>query len=311
MIIVILMSLLISNVQSQESTAENGQGRYKILKFHKDSIKIPFSMHNGKPLMHLEINNKKATLMIDNGVLWDHVWLFGSPLVTELQLKPVDYGSVEGAKKENSSTAYISENLTLKFNDIIFYDQPSFVSPPEAGFAAMFPGVDGQLSNTFFKHFIVEFDFIKNEIILHNPKKYKYTGNGCALDMQLTENNTFSVPIKITMNDGKIYNDRADIDLGGIYAFKVALNTVHNIQVPSGAKQRPTLGGIEYFAKINEITIGDYIFKEPTVTFGDEKTTRVHPKNIGMIGLPMFMKFNVIFDYFNNIMYLESNENFN
>jgi len=34
-----------------------------------------------RPLMDLEINGTSATLMIDNGVLWDQVWLFGSPLV--------------------------------------------------------------------------------------------------------------------------------------------------------------------------------------------------------------------------------------
>ena len=85
----------------------------------------------------------------------------------------------------------------------------------------MFPDADGQLCNTFFKHFIVEFDFIENEIILHNPKGFIYNGKGSTLDMQLTETGTYSVPFIITTNDGKVYKDRADIDLGGIYPFKV------------------------------------------------------------------------------------------
>ena len=114
----------------------------------------------------------------------------------------------------------------------------------------MFPGADGQLCNTFFKHFIVEFDFTQNEIILHDPKKFVYNGNGSVLDMQLTETGTYSVPFQITMKDGKIYEDSADIDLGGIYSFKVALNTNHSIQPPSNAKTRPFFGGIEYIAKI-------------------------------------------------------------
>ena len=146
---------------------------------------------------------------------------------------------------------------------------------------------------------------------LHNPKKFNYKGKGCILDMQLTETGTYSVPFKITTEDGKVYKDRADIDLGGIYPFKVALNTAHAIQAPSGAKERPAFGGTEYFAKIENMTIGDYTFEQPTVVFGDEKTARVHPKNIGMIGLPMFMKFNIIFDYFNNKIYIEPNRNFN
>jgi len=106
-------------------------------------------MHFGKPLMELEINGQKAALMIDNGVLWDHVWLFGSPLVEALQLKPLDESKIEGS------------------------------------------------------------------------------------------------------------------------------------------------GG-----------------DDPTVYFGDEKTSRIHLDNLGVIGLPLFMKFNIIFDYFNNKLYLEPNKNY-
>ena len=304
-----ILYLMTIQVISQDTVALTGPGHYEILNDLTDSVIIPFTMHNGKPLMQLEINGIKGTMMIDNGVLWDQIWLFGSPLVAELNLKSIGEGLIESADKNDTIFAYTSE-LTLKFKDIIFFEQPSFISPPEAGFTKMFPGVDGQLCNTFFKHFIVEFDFIKNKIVLHDPEKYEYSGSGCILDMQLTENNTYSVPFKITMNDGKVYNNRADIDLGGIYPFKVALNTIHDIQVPSEAKERPIFGGTEYFAKIIDMTIGDYTFREPTVAFGDEKTARVHPKNIGMIGLPMFMKFNVIFDYFNNKMYIEPNDNF-
>jgi len=45
--------------------------------------------------------------------------------------------------------------------------------------------------------------------------------------------------------------------------------------------------------------------------FGNEKTSRVHPDNLGVIGLPLFMKFDIIFDYFNNNIYIEPNEYFN
>ena len=129
--------------------------------------------------------------------------------------------------------------------------------------------------------------------------------------MQLTEAGTYSVPIQITMKDGKVYTDRADIDLGGIYFFKVALNTEHSIHPPPNADTRPFFGGTEYIARIENLTIGNFTFEEPTVVFGDEKTSRIHPKNLGVIGLPMFMKFNTIFDYFNNKIYITPNKNFN
>jgi len=150
MIIVILFVGFTLNGQTTDNLntmKTNGPGSYKILKNDDGSIKIPFIMHNGKPLMELEINGKKAFLMIDNGVLWDQVWLFGSPLVEELQLKPVGERIVGGAGEGDPTRAYTSDNLTLKFKDIIFFEQPALVSPPAAGFSRMFPGTDGQLCN--------------------------------------------------------------------------------------------------------------------------------------------------------------------
>ena len=292
-----------------------GPGYYKILKNDSSPVKIPFKMHNGKPLMELEINGKKAALMIDNGVLWDQVWLLGSPLVDELKLLPKEDATIGGSGTQDPTQAYSSDNLTLKFKDIEFYEQPVLVSPAKAGFAKMFPGADGQLCNTFFRHFIVEFDFKNLEVILHEPGKYIYSGNGSVLDMTENASGTYAVPFAFTTVDGKTYKDQIDIDFGGIYPVKIALGNKHNIQLPPDAK--PTMsygaqgGTPEYKGQIRNFTIGKYTFENQTAIFGDEKTSRIHPDNLGVIGLPLFMKFNTIFDYFNNKIYITPDENFN
>ena len=318
MLFVAMIILFVSSTLIAQSTdtlnklgSIGGPGAYEILNNSSEPIKIPFRMHYRKPLMDLEINGEKATLMIDNGVLWNQVWLFGSPLIDGLDLRPLKKAAVEGAVKGDPTQAYISTNLTLKFENIIFTEQPSFVSPPAAGFAKMFPGVDGQLSSTFFKHFIVEFNFIDNKIILHDPKQFKYNGNGSVLEMNANESGTYSVPFSLTTLNGDIYTDRVDIDFGGIYPLKIALNTKHNIKIPVDVKTKPSFGNaIEYIRKIKSMTIGNYKFGNPTTIFGDEKTSRMHPTNLGIIGLPLFIKFNIIFDYFNNKLYIEPNKYF-
>ena len=308
---ILLLTNVILIAQNSDTLAVTGPGTYKILIDEKDPIRIPFKMHNGKPLMELEINGKKSTMMIDNGVLWDEIWLFGSPLVEELQLKPLDTATIGGSGEGDPTQAYFSKNLTLKFDDIIFHEQPVLVSPPAAGFYGMFPGADGQLCNTFFRHFIVEFDFINNEVILHSPEQFNYSGSGCTLDMTSDEVGRYSVPFALETLDGKVYNDRVDIDFGGSSPLKIALNTKHAISLPSEAKKTNNSSGAqgkisEYKGKIKSMTIGDYTFDNLTVKFEDEETN-----NLGVIGLPLFMKFNIIFDYFNNKIYLKPNDNFN
>ena len=252
--------------------------------------------------------------MIDNGILWDQVWLFGSSLVDELKLKPIEEGSIGGAGEGDPTEAYTSENLTLKFKDITFFEQPVLVSPPAAGFARMFPGTDGQLCNTFFKHFIVEFDFIKNEVILHDPKQFKYSGEGCELDIHENDTGTHAIPFTLTTLDDKTYSNNIDIDFGGVYPIKIALNSEHNIEPPEDAKETQSYGAqgksTEFSGKISSMKIGKYQFDDLTAIFGDKNTSRIHPENLGVIGLPLLMKFNVTFDYLNYKLYIVPNNNF-
>jgi hypothetical protein len=316
MFAIFLLLIVHLNAQITEiADKSKGPGIYKIIGEKKDPIVILFKMHNSKPLMDLKINGSNATLMIDNGILWDQVWLFGSPLVDELELKPIEEGTIGGAGEGDPTASYTSTPIVLTFEDIIFYRQPVIVSPPSAGFAKMFPGADGQLCNTFFKHFIVEFDFIKNEVLLHNPEQFEYKGNGSVLDMQLTESGSHSVPFSFTMLDGKTYTDQVDIDFGGVYPFKIALGNKNQIQLPEdvegiigyGAQGKIT----SYRGKIISMKIGNYTFENPTIVFGDPESSRIHPDNLGVIGLPLFMKFKIIFDYINNKIYLDPNENYN
>ena len=292
----------------------SGPGTYEILVAEKDTIIIPFKMHNGKPLLELEINNEKATLMIDNGILWDQIWLFGSPLIEKLKLNPIEESIIGGVGEGEPTQAYTSDDLMLKFPDIIFYEQPVLVSPPAAGFAKLFPGADGQLCNTFFKHFIVEFDFIQHEIILHRPNKFQYNSNGSIIEMQANESGTYSIPFSFTMLEGKTYTGNVDIDFGGVVPLNIALNNKLEIQLPSDVKETFSIGAqgkaSEFRGEIQSMTIGDYKFDNITAIFGDEKTSRIHPNNLGVIGLPLFMKFNIIFDYFNNKLYIDPNKYF-
>lgn len=309
------LSLLLVSKLSAQDPMDFGPGTYEILDDNGDPIRIPFRMHKGKPVMDVEINHHKAALMIDNGVLWNEVWLFGTPLVNKLDLKPVEEASLHGAGEGDATSIFLaSSNLKIKFDDIVFYEQPVYVSPIEAGFGRMFPGTDGQLCNTFFKHFIVEFDFINNYVILHLPDKFEPYKDGSVIPMTLNPSGTHAVPFEIETVNGIVLKDKTDIDFGGIYSFKASLGNDNGIELPEEKEEIIGFGAqgkiTSYKGKLNSMTFGKYKFKNPSIMFGDAKTARVFPENLGVIGLPMFMKFNIAFDYFNNKIYIEPNENF-
>jgi hypothetical protein len=306
--LLICISVIVRAEVIKGEMMEKGPGTYNLLNNKSLPIRIPFRMHNKKPVFDVEINGQKAALMIDNGVLWDEVWLFGSPLVSKLNLISEEAGILGEAGNENASTLYSADDLTIKFDNIVFNEQPVLVSPENAGYARMFPGTDGQICNTFFKHFIVEFDFISNDVILHDPQKYCFEKDGSTLRMVKDEEGTHSVPFEFTSIDDKTYSDYIAIDFGGIYGVKIATNNTHKITAPDNAKVLKSYSihgeSSEYVGKLRSYKIGKYSFENEEVVFGDERTCRVQPGNLGVIGLPLFMRFEITFDYFNNNIYI-------
>ncbi|GEM_PF-3478512 len=55
-----IMYLMASQAKSQDTVVFTGPGYYEILNDKPDSVIIPFTMHNEKPLMQLEINVYRA-----------------------------------------------------------------------------------------------------------------------------------------------------------------------------------------------------------------------------------------------------------
>lgn len=88
--------------------------------------------------MDPEINGQKAAFMIDDGRLWDQVWLFGTPLVDRLGLNPAGKDVMLGMGKGNPTEAYAAQNVTSVFGDIEFQQQ-SVLAPDAADFGGTAP----------------------------------------------------------------------------------------------------------------------------------------------------------------------------
>lgn len=155
----------------------------------------------------------------------------------------------------------------------------------------------------------MEFDFVRSEVLLHDPRSFRGSGGGSILDMVRDETGTHSIPLSFVMSDGRSFSGRADIDFGGIYAFKIALNNSLDIPLPGDARPTASRGAQgrqnEFTGRIRNFTIGDLTFDDPVVHFGDAPTSVIHRGNLGVVGLPLFMEFRTVFDYLKNRLYLE------
>jgi hypothetical protein len=294
---------------------KDAPGKYEI-KENKDVVSIPFEYYGGnKILIHGYINGKKVKLLIDNGKLWDQVWFYNGEVDSlNLKYKNSNQQKVEGLGEDGASAIIDGTVVDVKFGDITFRDQPSLISTPDAGFQSMFPGVNGQVSALFFKHFIVKFDFENSVILLTKPDKFKFSGKGQAIAMLKRDNGSYCIPFTLQIADKSIENCLIDIDLGTVFPLHLFENKQMNIILPLHAEKHILGYGasgkiVGYSDKINKVTIGNYSFDNvPTEFVEESKNSSII--ETGTFGIPLMEKFNITFDYFNLKMYIEPNKNF-
>jgi hypothetical protein len=313
-IVILFLSTGFTIAQYKGTNKDLGPAPGKYMTDIKGDIEIPFEIYQNKFRFNAEIKGQKVKLSLDNGHLWDETWLYGGPRVDALKLKRV----VEDVKATGAGTGeginmYGTEPIVISFPGIAFTEQPVLVS---VGMAAFLEGFDGQICNTFFKHFIVEINFDKMKFILHRPDDYKYSEKGIMLQMTLMSNGAYSVPITLRLEDGTNITAPADIDLGGIQNISINMDYNKRIKLPSKTLELilgyGASGPINGFkGRIESLTLGKYQFPNLLTNFAKGEVLAADSLACGIIGLPLMKRFNITFDYFNCRLYLEPNKDYN
>ena len=285
-------------------------GNYEIIDVSKE-IQIPFEFYGMNIMVHSKINDIDVKMLIDNGVMWDELWFYGNDQVDSLGFTYMDDIKIEGAGEGEGIESKTASSVEMHFENVVFKNQTAIVSPKEQCFANFFPGMAGQLCGTFFKNFIVEFDFEQMLITLHKPEEFKYSGNGCEVKMYQDSSGSYSIPVTL-INNKKEINKEIFIDLGGIHSLSLVIN--QDFPVTESMEKLKNIYGASgpingYKGNIDKIKIGKYDIENPEAVFienqaGEDNTNLT-------IGLPLLRQFNLIFDYFNNKLYLEPNKQFN
>lgn len=192
--------------------------------------------------------------------------------------------------------------------------------PQRLGFA-IYNGhaADGLLGFDFINRLVIEIDYVKNMLRLHEPNGYHYSGSGEVVPLEMLKDDSGGeVPLvraKIMQPgsgaiEGKFIADTAvrialAFNTPFVEANKLLGSAGRTIQVPlgGGAMVRESTQAIGRVAKIR---LGRFSLRKPVaVFFQDKQGVVASPEFDGVIGAEILRRFNVIFDYSRQRMILE------
>lgn len=288
-------------------------GTYRILA-DDGKIEVPFEIFRGDIRFQCTVNGHRVHMLLDDGFMWDQLLFWGGPAVDSLGLAydgEIEVGN-DGTEKLASRTA---SGITVTFPGVEFTDQTAVVTPGSSGNSSMWRGSIGQISATFFRHFVVDINFDRMIITLIEPENFKYEGNGVAIGWQPLGFGPWSIPATLRIEDGRDISMKLLMDLGYNDQLQLVAGGEHGISLPE--KRLPASLGFNiqgtetrgFVGRLSRIDIGGYRINDLIASFvpGEHGDHAVYE---AMIGLGLLSRFNLVFDYNRQRLFVEPNNSF-
>lgn len=303
--------LSICNVFSQESTQ---------FLTSKSSVKLPFKLVNNLIILPIKVNGIALNFLVDTGV--EETILFSLDHDKAVSLFNVEKIMLKGLGSQEPIEGLKSYKNTLAVKGLEFINQEIIiVLDQDFNFSSTLGiEVNGIIGYHFFSKITTKIDYQRKFISIYNLEKWnknKVVKNFQVFDFSL-ENAKPYITLNVNLGD-KTFDAKCLIDSGNSDGLWLFANKINNVLVPErnfddylGRGFSGDIFGKK--AKVEKLSLKDFAFENVITAFPDSVSianVNMVEGRLGSIGGEVLKRFNVIFDYQNQQMYLQKNKIFN
>lgn len=272
-------------------------------------VTLPFREVDGWVLLPASVNGKpNVDFVLDTGA--SMLALLAGEKSRALGLDMSGTKRLGAADDLSAPTGAPQPNLDIDFGPLALLDQTALAIPVESIRCfdevreAPFVGVVG---HELLSRYVVEVNYDRHEVVLHDPDTYEYRGDGRIVHADISGRQPF-VDAAITAPDGARYTARMHVDSGAGIVASLFPSTNPAIVPPKDGKEKSACfvgGKATYLTGTSvELSLGD----GPAVTTPVEYATGrevIDTDQNGRLGARFLRNYNVVFDYARERMILE------
>jgi predicted aspartyl protease len=290
---------------------------YKFQKEGKNKIRIKFEQVNNLIILPITLNDTfELRFIVDTGVR--HTIITKKTYTDSLN---VPYGrsfTLIGADKTSSINAKLAHSLNFKMKGLEAEHQTVLVLEKDYFELDNSIGkpIHGILGMDMFLRYAVKIDYETNTMTLTKADKFKRPKSYESVDIELIHGKPYMNVITVQDN-GMVMENKVLIDCGASLSMMIDVTSDEKITLPQkyiqGTFGQILGGNLEaYIGRLDYLNFGGHSFKDVVTNFqipfwvGDSIID-----NHGLIGGGILSRFDVIFDFPHNKMYLRKNENYN
>lgn len=273
-----------------------------------DSLRIPIVLERNKIILPVTINNiGPLKIILDSGMSSDGMLLFKKKYADALNIPQNEDYKIMGAGNKGTSNAVTAENMTFSAGNAEFKNQRLIVLT--SGNMEDFP-TDGVIGYSLMGHYIVEIDYDRMEIRLHDPDTFVLQDGWESIPITFKENQIPWVDLtaEITGNDPVTLSCYIDCASGETVEFLT--REKNKFKVPENLEPaylgRGLSGDINgHRGNIKNVRLGSRDVANPYVTFAPAEVRSKQPDADAVIGNGLLQHFNLIYDYMHKKMYIK------
>lgn len=284
---------------------------------NRRSAKVKFELVNNLIILPVELNGVELSFLLDTGV--NTSVLLNIEEGDSLELKNAEKINLRGLGGEELIEAYRSVGNELRLGKVSCKDLTLFlIYDADVNFSPRLGiPVHGIIGYDFFKDFVVEINYSRRFLRLHNPDRFsKKLSRYNEMTMRFFQNKPY---IQATVElEGKVVPVTLLIDNGlgdAVWLF----NENVDIQVPENSFEDflglGLLGDVTgKRSRVGYLELGGYRLNDVTAAFPDSASVqglKLFAERNGSIGGEILKRFNVVFDYDLQKIYLRKNRFFN
>ena len=277
-----------------------------------DALPIPFTVEASHIVFKAQLNGRDPIgFLLDTGADEN---VINTPRMADFGLKT--YGNSIATGGGGSAEYDYAAGATFKLPGIELRNQHVAALDQTGLERALGIPLGGLLGYDFISRFVVEIDYEKKLITLHNPKKWTYSGNGYIVPVTIDDgipftNGTISVPTKPDIPAYFVIDFGAQETMTLTSPF-VKANDLARLAQTNATVNRPAGLENQFFTQnnvrghIDRLALGKMIVQSIPVNLSvNTKGAYASPNFSGTIGESIFRRYHVFLDYARNRIIFE------
>ena len=274
---------------------------------------IPIKMERNKTILPVTIRDVgPMNILFDSGLSFDGLMIYNPDLRDSIRLNNSIEVQIPGAGSGAPSTALMDSSASFFVGDIEFTNQKIIVLQNDIykGFPT-----DGIIGYSILGHYITEIDYDTEQITLHDPENFSPDESWYSIPIYFKDNPIPWIDVSVSIEGEEPINISTYIDLAAGDAIVLLEKDEMKFSLPKETKEillGRGLSGDIYGkeGKISKLKIGSFELSEVIAKIAP---ARIRSKQAGadaVIGNDALRRFNLIFDYSNELLYIKPNKYF-